>query len=261
MRDEGGTLVFRATPRLYMLSSKPGSGKSLILELLDLLCPATFGLDLEPSVAGLVKTLNSEKAVVLLDEGDVLFGKGARHSGIRAIINGGYRRKGKYLTADGRKSVFGALALAALDVAEKDTGDKLKALFSRGFKIRMEMASKDDRPGKVRRRQEEQAGKLNEWLQAWAAQVRDDLADAEPIMPEELENRAEEISEPLVAIGDAAGGEWPERARAACVELSLAQAAPPVEEDESVLDEFASFAASLGSALPATEPDYGDEEE
>ena len=76
-RDKDGVLVFRATPRLYLLSSDPGSGKSRVLELLGMSCPATFGLDLEPTAAGLVFTIGREHATVLLDEGDVLFGAAA----------------------------------------------------------------------------------------------------------------------------------------------------------------------------------------
>jgi len=34
------------------------------------------------------------------------------------------------------------------------------------------------------------------------------LADAEPVMP--LEDRAADVWEPLIAIADLAGGEWPE---------------------------------------------------
>ena len=37
--------------------------------------------------------------------------------------------------------MFGPLAMAGLDVLEKDTGEKLNALLSRGFRIRMRKAS------------------------------------------------------------------------------------------------------------------------
>jgi len=266
MKDENGTLVFRATPRLYFLSSEPGSGKSKCLELLNMLCPDTFGLDLEPTKAGLIHTLSKEHATVLLDEGDLLFSSAQRASGVRAVLNGGYARHGTTVNGKGNKAtrvnVFGAVALAGLDAIEKATGNSMDALLSRGFKIRMKRAGKNDRPAKVSRVAEGQAAKLNEWLQAWASQVRDELADYQPDMPEELDGRAEEISTPLVAVADAAGGEWPERVRAAVVELALDQATAPVEDEgKSAAEEFASFAADLGGALENTELDYTGEEE
>ena len=266
MRDEKGTLVFRATPRLYLLSSEPGSGKSKVLELCNMLCPATYGLTLEPTAAGLTHTIGNEHATVFIDEGDVMFGAGQRKSAVRAVINGGYERHGTMLNGKGSKAtrvpVFGALALAGLDVLEKGTGDTLTALLSRGVRIRMKKAGKDDRPAKVTRVTEGQGEKMRAWLEAWASQVLDGLGDYQPDMPEEVDGRAEQIWEPLVAVADAAGGEWSERARAACVELALDQATAPVEdEDKTTAEEFASFAADIGGALEDTATDYGDDGE
>ena len=51
----------------------------------------------------------------------------------------------------------------------------------------------------------------------------EELSHAEPELPDELSDRGWDIWEPLLAIADAAGGEWPERARAAAVRLSSAQ--------------------------------------
>lgn len=142
----------------------------------------------------------------------------------------------------------------------------------------MKRASKDDRPAKVTRVTEEQGKRMNEWLTAWASQVRDELADYQPKMPPEVDGRPEQIWEPLVAIGDIAwrdtvaraekagteppeDGGWAERARAACLELALAQDTAPVEDGESVLEEFASFADMLGGELAGAEPEYTDDGE
>jgi hypothetical protein len=45
------------------------------------------------------------------------------------------------------------------------------------------------------------------------------LNSARPPIPGELSDRQADISEPLLAIADAAGGDWPQRAREALVEL------------------------------------------
>ena len=262
--DKGKKLLFRATPRLWMLANEPDSGKSRVLELLNLVCPEAYGLSLETTPAGLVKAIKNGETF-LIDEGDILFNTGKRHSAVRAIMNGGYTSNGTYMTAKGREPVFGPIAMSGLDVLEKDTGDSLVALLSRGFKIRMRKSPKSDRPAKITRRTEVEGAQLKVWLGAWAAQIRDGVPDAEPVMPDELANRAEQISEPLVIVGDGAGGEWPERARTACVELALAQDAAPVEEDESPAEAFASFATDLtgslaGAAPDDTEDDYDDGE-
>jgi putative DNA primase/helicase len=48
------------------------------------------------------------------------------------------------------------------------------------------------------------------------------IAAAEPALPKELNDRAADIWEPLLVIADLAGGEWPERARAAAVGMAMA---------------------------------------
>src|SRR5262249_50081263 len=56
-------------------------------------------------------------------------------------------------------------------------------------------------------------------LGSWAHRALATLRQAQPPMPP-LHDRAEDIWEPLLAIADLAGGEWPIRARRAAVELS-----------------------------------------
>ncbi len=48
----------------------------------------------------------------------------------------------------------------------------------------------------------------------------DELRKAEPELPDELDDRAADNWEPLLAIADAVGGDWPERARQAAITLS-----------------------------------------
>ena len=50
-------------------------------------------------------------------------GRGARKEAVRSIMNGGYTRNGTYLTGHGRENVFGPVAMAGLDVMEKETGE------------------------------------------------------------------------------------------------------------------------------------------
>lgn len=223
-RDAQGVLVFDATPRLMFLSSEPGSGKSRALELTGMLCPEVFGLDAEPTEAALVYTISREHATALLDEGDVLFGAGKRKAGIRAVLNAGYTRSGTVLRMRGgkgeRSRVFGPVALAGLDVMKTATGDTLAPLFSRSIVIRMRKSA--DPVPRLDANARRVAGLINQALAAWTASVRDDLASSRTDeIPEWLANRSEEIWAPLLAVAEAAGGNWPELALEACEELVL----------------------------------------
>lgn len=222
-RDASGMLTWEATGRLMFLSSEPGSGKSRALELTGMLCPAVFGLDAEPTEAGLVYTIASERATVLLDEADVLFGSGKRKAAIRGVLNSGYTRQGTVLRMRGGKGerarVFGAVALAGLDVMKTATGETLAPLFSRSIVIRMRKAA--DPVPRLDAEARKAGAMLRTALGAWIGGMRDELAAARPEVPEGIANRSEEIWTPLLAIAEAAGGDWPERARRACEELAL----------------------------------------
>lgn len=245
-RDKDGTLAWQATPRLMLLSSQPGSGKSRVLELLGWLCPSTFGLDTEPTAAGLAWTLSSEHATGLLDEADVLFGAGKRRESIRAILNSGYRRNGTILRMRGgkgdRQRVFGPVALAGLDVLQTSTGESLAPLFSRAIVIRMRIAAEAvpplDREGCAA------AARIRTALALWTAGVRDEAAQAQPELPAWLMNRPAEIWTPLLAIADAAGGGWPERAREACEELArYSDIAGERDDDDDIMAGLAGITA------------------
>ena len=244
-RDQAGVMVWGSTPRLMMLSSEPGSGKSRVLELLGWLCPATFGLDTEPTAAGLAWTLSSEHATALLDETDVSFGRGRRRESIRAILNAGYARTGTVLRMKGGKGerahVFGPVALAGLDVLQTSTGESLAPLFSRAIVIKMRRAE-----GAVPQLDDEgraAAAKIRAGLALWTADVRDEMAQAKPELPDWLMNRPAEIWTPLLAIADAAGSGWPVRARAACEELARhSDVADPGDVD--IMSELAGITAN-----------------
>ena len=48
-----------------------------------------------------------------------------------------------------------------------------------------------------------------------------DLERARPALPDELSDRAQDAAEPLLAIADVAGGDWPTRGRDTLVGLAL----------------------------------------
>lgn len=78
--------------RLAVLSPEKRSGKTRLLELLELLCPNTM-LAVLPSEAIIYRGLEERQVTILLDEADAIFGKAAKdYEGLRALLNAGYRR-------------------------------------------------------------------------------------------------------------------------------------------------------------------------
>lgn len=74
------------------------------------------------------------------------------------------------------------------------------------------------------------ADRIRGLLGAWAPTALDRLREAWPVLPEDLDDRAADSWEPLLAIAEAAGRGWDNRARAAALSLAKDRGA----DDESV---------------------------
>lgn len=214
---------FESTPRLAYLSPEPGSGKSRALEVLELLVPrAVHAVNATP--AYLFRKVSDEGGLptILFDEIDTLFGpKAKENEEVRGMLNAGHRRgavsgrcviRGKTVETE-ELPAFCAVALAGL-------GDMPDTIMTRSVVVRMRRRSPSERIEAFRHRVHATQGHgLRDRLAEWAAGIGADLEDAWPKMPDGVEDRAADVWEPLLAVADAAGGLWPERARVAAVTL------------------------------------------
>ncbi len=213
--------AFDSTPRLALLSPEPGSGKSRTEEVLELLVPNPMHA-LSASTAAVFRSIEGEKPTLLFDEVDAIFGRHGKDDGaedLRGLLNAGHRRGASIPRCVGKAQevvkfpVFAAVALAGL-------GDLPDTLMSRSVIIRMRRRAPHERVASFRFRNVEPAGHaLCDRLADWAKHSITELTDARPAMPPGIEDRPADCWEPLIAVADAVGGDWPVRARAACVEL------------------------------------------
>jgi hypothetical protein len=83
-----------STPYLSITSAEPGSGKTRLLEVLNLLVRAPW-MTGRTSAAALPRKIERDQPTLLLDEGDAAFKGPQEYSeALRAILNSGYRRGG-----------------------------------------------------------------------------------------------------------------------------------------------------------------------
>lgn len=207
------------TPRIAGLSPEPESGKTRLLEILELLT-ANSMLIFSPSVAAIFRKLAQQQVTLLFDEVDTIFtkrGKDDQNEDLRALLNAGYRRGASIPRCVGPKHdvqdfrVFAAVALAGI-------GDLPETVMTRSIVIRMRRRSAAELIEQFRVRVHEQEGHdLRDRLATWAATVGASVGAAWPELPEGVVDRRAEAWEPLIAIADAAGGDWPSCARAAAV--------------------------------------------
>lgn len=214
--------AWESTPRIAFLSPEPGSGKSRALEASELLVPNPVNA-VNVSVAYLFRKVGDEQGrpTILYDEVDTVFTAKGENEDIRGLLNAGHRRH----SCVGRCVVYGkrveteetpaycAVALAGL-------GDLPDTILTRSVVVKMRRRAPSERVEPYRRRDvEAHATVLCERLAGWAASVFDEVRDARPIFPEGVADRDADVWEALLAVADAAGGDWPVRARAAAVAL------------------------------------------
>ncbi|HSB95152.1 MAG TPA: DUF3631 domain-containing protein, partial [Spongiibacteraceae bacterium] len=212
---------FDTSPRLAVLSPEPGSGKTRALEVLDLLTPNTMFV-FSASPAAIFRTIAVEQTTLLFDESDTIFGrqgKDDQNEDLRALLNVGYRKGATIPRCVGsqhevqRFNVFCAVALAGL-------GDLPDTVMTRSIVVRMRRRAPHECVEPFRlREQEHQGHAIRDQLAAWADHAGKEAGAAWPVLPSGVVDRAAEVWEPLIAAADAAGGCWPDRARAACVEI------------------------------------------
>lgn len=215
--------AWESTPRIAFLSPEPGSGKTRALEISELLVPRPIEA-INATPAYLFRKVSDPDGLptILFDEIDTLFGAKAReHEEIRGILNAGYRRgakagrcvvRGKIIETE-ELPAYCAFALAGL-------GNLPDTILTRSVIVRMRKRAPSEHVEPYRRREHAPGGHaLRERLTRWAESLAARIGAAYPVMPPGVEDRAADVWEPLLAVADAFGGDWPSRARAAAVAL------------------------------------------
>jgi hypothetical protein len=220
---------FDSTPRLAFLSPEPGSGKSRALEVVETLVPQPMTA-VNASAAALFRSVSNPngRPTILFDEIDTIFGpKAGDNEELRGFLNAGHRRTGvtyRCIGDGGNQTVQAFPSYCAVAVA--GLGALPDTIMTRSVVIRMRRRARNERVESFRARLHEAEGhKLRDRLAQWTEQARPSVMGAWPEMPDGVTDRPADVWEPLLAIADAAGGDWPRRAREACVSLVTASKA------------------------------------
>jgi hypothetical protein len=221
--------VADVTPYLHVYSAEKESGKTRLLEVLEWLVPRPWHV-IGPSEAVLFRKIDHEMPTLLFDEVDTIFrgpkSRTPEAAGLRQVLNAGYRRSAVVPRCSGKDKielvdfrVFCAKALTGIGAALPDT------VVSRSIPIELARRTKAETVAKFKQRTiAAETSLVRRGLAVWARTAIGLLREVEPMMPDGLGDRAEEVWEPLVAIADLASGEWPARARQAALALNGAHA-------------------------------------
>lgn len=207
------------TPYIHLRSALPREGKSRVLDILGYLVARPMRMS-DPTPAAIADYITmaavfgQEPPTFLWDEIDSAY---ERWPVLREYVNNGFQRGNPIIRAKGVvKFTFAPKVMAGLTELPATVAD-------RSFRLDMTRAKENEKPlrltPKDRRQLERECMMLQMRLGAFAERHMETLLSAEPDLPSAIDDRGQDIAEPLLAIADIAGGEWPTKAREAMVKL------------------------------------------
>lgn len=211
--------VVEIAPLAIINAPEKACGKSQLLDLLGRMSARPLSAANSTS-AFLFRAVEKWTPTILIDEADTFI---RQNDELKGLINAGYTRANAFVgrvVGENHEpklfKVWGAKALAGIAL-EKHLPD---ATMSRAivFELRRKLPSE-----KVSRLRDAEHG-LFDGLASKLSRFSDDFSQqvrlARPTLPDELNDRAQDNWQPLMAIAGCAGHEWVQRATAAAKKLS-----------------------------------------
>ncbi len=240
-------------PRLVIRAPEKRCGKSRLLDVIEGTCHGPL-ITVNASPAAVYRAIGDDTPPTLLvDEADTIFGgKNAdANEDLRGLLNAGHQRNRPAIRWDNtarRLETIPTFAMAAL----AGIGAMPDTIEDRAVVIRMRRRAPGETVAPFRHRRDRPAlVEIRAALARWLGKHLRELERAEPVMP--LEDRAADTWEPLIAVADLAGRDWPELARRAAVALTTDRdAAAKVSDRIRVLADIRAAFATLGDPEAVT---------
>jgi hypothetical protein len=211
--------AWQHAPRLVIRAPEKRCGKSRLLDIVEGTCHNPL-ITVNASPAAVYRAIGADiPPTLLVDEADTIFGgKSAEaNEDLRGLLNAGHQRNRPAIRWDaGTRSLekiptFAMAALAGIG-AMPDT------IEDRAVVIRMRRRAPGETVATFRYRDRPALTDTAAALAGWLGAHLPELERADPAMP--LEDRAADTWEPLIAVADLAGADWPTVARNAAVVLT-----------------------------------------
>lgn len=205
----------RVAPLAVITAPEKRCGKSQFLTLIGKLVRNPM-IASNITAPALFRTIDALKPTLLIDEADTFM---RDNEELRGVLNCGHTRDSAYvIRLVGRDftpkqfCVWGAKAVAGI-------GKLADTLIDRSIVLELRRKQAHEKTGRMRDFDQdfiELKSKLARIAQDYAAHIQ----NAKPDMLEELNDREQDNWEPLFAVADLAGGDWPLLARQASLQLS-----------------------------------------
>ncbi|MFI6682008.1 DUF3631 domain-containing protein [Kribbella sp. NPDC050470] len=213
--------AWNCAPRLVIRAPERRCGKSRLLDMVEGMSHRPL-MTVNASPSAVYRSIGmtpSDPPTLLIDEADTIFGpKAGENEDLRGLLNAGHQRGRPALRYDaGTRNVekiatFAMAALAGIGAMPDTIEDRAAVIRMRRRALGEKVAPY--RVGRDGPELDELRQRLNQWVKVNIKALR----NATPDMP--LEDRAADTWEPMIAVADLAGGQWPRAARKAAVALT-----------------------------------------
>ena len=211
--------AFAVSPYLMVTAPERESGKSRVTELLSYMVPRAKPAS-DASAAAIIRGIERDGPTLLFDEAQHFLNR-RPDDPIRGILLAGFTKR--FATVERCEGdahevrVFSTFCPKAMNGRKLATIDDM--LTSRSVVIPM-MRARKPLP-ELRADRDPVGGGIRRQCARWRDDHQSELREADPDVGARI-NRLADIWRPLFAVADAAGGEWPEKARAAADALTAA---------------------------------------
>jgi putative DNA primase/helicase len=201
------------SPLMMLVSPTKRCGKTTVLIVLYFLTPRSE-LASNITASALFRYIEDVRPTLLVDEADSFV---RDNEELRGILNSGHTKAAANVirNVDHRPRRFSTWAPKAIATI----GTLAETLEDRSVIVRLQRKAPGATVERLHRRDSAEFAALRSQAARWAGDNFDKLSYRDPIMPE-LNDRAADNWQPLLAIADVAGGTWPEEARRAACLLS-----------------------------------------
>jgi putative DNA primase/helicase len=210
--------AFQISPILALLSPEKRCGKTTALSVIRYLVPRGV-LSSNISSAAVFRIIDKYQTTLLVDEMDTFI---RDNEELRGVINSSHQRNAAFAVRVSGDQLEPQLYSTWAPKVVAMIGKLPGTLSDRSIEVPLKRKLPDEKVKRFRLIRPGMLPDLNRMCIRWANDNLISLRDAATnvSIPDGLHDRAADNWEPLLAIADRAGGEWPERARKAALALS-----------------------------------------
>ena len=190
-----------------LTSATKRCGKSLLLEVLAELVYRAMPLSGQVTAAALFRIVEAHSPTLMLDEADTYM---REDETLRGVVNGSQRRALAYIPRcvgdDNEVRNFGTFCPKLI----AGIGEVPDTVRDRSLVVRLERKLASERVSSWRERDREAVEAMRAQIARWTGDNAERIVAALPavVFPDSLHDRARDAWESLLAIANAAGGEW-----------------------------------------------------